>query len=501
MSCARRTIPYAALLVVVFALVPPRSAAASAWTEILHLQDGHYNNAARIDFDPYGGELRLTWKWQIDTDSNTRQIAAGTYGGSPPPAWSFAYLTTATSSKEYPDIAVSPDGVAHVVWREHLGGGNWQILYTNDRTGTWATPEQLTFDATVKGSAVIAAPDSSGIVHIAYPTLESGTTDDEIWYLLHDSIADTTAFLQLTDDSITDDDVTIDATPEGIVSVAWVTGSISGGIRCLEGDLGGFAEIPTGVAADAAKPDLEVDHDGNQHIAYRHTITSSVRVIRYLRRQGGGFAAPLDASPQDAFYSEPSLLVAGGGFPSVAYVSNSSGHKGLYVSQWDWTTGQFTSPDTVLADATVTYNETDFEVNPFSTGLPFRDANEAYLVTSTGYVDGTVQADLHVFHGAVESVGAPSPAVGGATGLSLAAYPSPFRRGTTIRYALPATAADVRLEVHDVTGRRVDRIARGAEPAGWRQLTWNPGSLPSGVYWIRLTADERHDAIRVQRIR
>lgn len=490
----RSTLPILLLL----ALLRP-SPAAGAWAEILHLQDGHYNNAARIDYDAFGGQLRMTWKWQIDTDSNTRQIAAGTYGGSPTPTWSFDDLTTATSSKEYPDIAVSPDGVAHVVWREHLGGGNWQVLYTDDRTGVWAAPTQLTFDATVKGSPVVAAPDATGLVHIAYSTLETGTTNDEIWYLLYDSVADTTAFLQLTSDSDTDDDVTIDATPDGVVSVAWVVGILTGAIHCMEGDLDGFVEIPTGVTASAAKPDLELDSDDRQHIAYRHTITSGSRVIRYLRRQGAGFAAPVDASPADAFYSEPSILVAGGAFPAIAYVSNTAGHKGLYVSEWDGS--QFASPDTVHADEAVTYNETDFDGQPISVGLPRRARSQAFLVTSTGYVDGTVQADLHVFSGTVEAVSAPVVADGGAPTLSLAAHPSPFRGGTTIRYTLPVPAADVHLDVHDVAGRRVERIARGAEPAGPQQVAWNPGDLPSGVYWIRVSADDRRDVIRVHRVR
>ena len=58
----------------------------------------------------------------------------------------------------------------------------------------------------------------------------------------------------------------------------------------------------------------------------------------------------------------------------------------------------FGAPETVHADAGVTYNETDFLVLPWQVGLPIppgRSFVVAYLVTSTGYVDGNVVADLH----------------------------------------------------------------------------------------------------------
>lgn len=490
---------FALLIPIAVLLAPPAAAGSGVWEDILHLQDGRYNNAARLDYDWYRNELRMAWKWQVGTDSNTRQIAAGNWSDWPLPLWTFDDLTGNVSSKEYPDVAVTLDGVAHVVWREHLGGGDWQAFYAGDRGGAWSPPIQLTFDATVKGSPVIAAADTSGFVHIAYSTLETGSTNDEIWYLLYDTVADTTASLQITSDAVTDDDVTIDVTEDGAVSLAWITGALTGALRCFEGNIDGFTEIPTGVTSGAAKPDLELDHWGNQHIAYRHTITSSFRVIRYVRRQGAGFGAPTDVSPSDALYTEPSILVAAGGWPAIAYVTNTAGKKGLYVSKWE--VNQFVPPDTVHADESVTYNETDFEVNPVSTGLPLRGLSQAFVVTSTGYVAAdTVRADLHVFTGSVFATGAPGPVVAAPSALSLAARPNPFRSATTIVYALPE-AATVRLDVHDVTGRRVERLAEGSQPAGPHDFTWSPDRLPAGVYWVRLTAGGCTDAVSVRRVR
>jgi len=397
-------------------------------------------------------------------------------------------------------LVCARNGVAHVVWRESLGGGDWQIFYADDRGGAWSTPAQITFDTTVKGSPVIAVGDSSGIVHIAYATAEPTLANNEIWYLEYDTIGDTVESLRLTKNTVNDNDATIGVTAGGTVSIAWVGGGFSGAIRCMEGTIGGFTEVPTGVTVSAAQPDLELDEDGRQHIAYRATVGSN-RVIRYVRRDGGGFTTPLDASASDAFYTQPSLLVAAGGFPSVAYVTNTAGSKGLYVAQWDL--DQFNLPDTVHADAAVTYNETDFEQDPFRVGLPsgLMTSVTAFLAVSVGYVEAdTVRADLRVFQGPVIAVGVPDVATP-ANGLVLTTAPNPFVNGTTVRFTLPEASGNVQLDVHDVTGRRIARLLDAPRTAGIHDVRWSPGALPAGVYWLQLTADGGAKTTAVQRIR
>jgi glycosidase len=79
-------------------------------------------------------------------------------------------------------------------------------------------------------------------------------------------------------------------------------------------------------------------------------------------------------------------------------------------------------------------------------------------------------------------------------------YPNPVHRSTTIKYDLPKQAS-VRLSVYDVLGRRVTTLVRGERTSGQHTVTWRPGqsgaSLSSGVYFVRLEAD---DAVRSRRI-
>ena len=51
-------------------------------------------------------------------------------------------------------------------------------------------------------------------------------------------------------------------------------------------------------------------------------------------------------------------------------------------------------------------------------------------------------------------------------------YPNPFTDFTTIRYELEKTA-DVRLEIFDVLGRLVRRLASGRQTAGLHTETWD----------------------------
>ena len=63
--------------------------------------------------------------------------------------------------------------------------------------------------------------------------------------------------------------------------------------------------------------------------------------------------------------------------------------------------------------------------------------------------------------------------------------PNPFTRSTTIRFRLPA-AGPVRLGVYDLFGRLVSRLLDETRPAGEHAVAWQPGSVPSGVYYVRL---------------
>ncbi|MDH4036955.1 MAG: S8 family serine peptidase [Candidatus Krumholzibacteria bacterium] len=66
-------------------------------------------------------------------------------------------------------------------------------------------------------------------------------------------------------------------------------------------------------------------------------------------------------------------------------------------------------------------------------------------------------------------------------------YPNPFNPRTTISFTL-ASEGHVRLDVFDVSGRRVASLADGTMGAGRHAIDFNAAGLSSGVYFYRLTA-------------
>ncbi len=70
--------------------------------------------------------------------------------------------------------------------------------------------------------------------------------------------------------------------------------------------------------------------------------------------------------------------------------------------------------------------------------------------------------------------------------------PNPFRGGTTFRFAVPK-AADVRLDLFDLQGRRVTTLAHQRFDAGWHDVEWSrtrsDGTpVHAGIYLVRMTA-------------
>jgi len=68
-----------------------------------------------------------------------------------------------------------------------------------------------------------------------------------------------------------------------------------------------------------------------------------------------------------------------------------------------------------------------------------------------------------------------------------AAYPNPFNPTTTVNYRIPQDS-NVKVEVYAMTGQLVTELVNQNQIAGYYQITWNAGTQPSGIYFVKLTA-------------
>jgi hypothetical protein len=68
-------------------------------------------------------------------------------------------------------------------------------------------------------------------------------------------------------------------------------------------------------------------------------------------------------------------------------------------------------------------------------------------------------------------------------------FPNPFNANTVISYFMPQDS-HVKMEVFDLTGRRVELLVDERQAAGEHKIVWNPINLSSGIYFYRIhTAD------------
>jgi len=88
------------------------------------------------------------------------------------------------------------------------------------------------------------------------------------------------------------------------------------------------------------------------------------------------------------------------------------------------------------------------------------------------------------------------PATFGISGV----YPNPFNSVTTISYSLPERA-QVRLSLHDVSGRQVGMLVDKMESAGNYFIPWNATEFPSGVYFCRLSTNNKRRVTKLALIR
>jgi hypothetical protein len=67
-------------------------------------------------------------------------------------------------------------------------------------------------------------------------------------------------------------------------------------------------------------------------------------------------------------------------------------------------------------------------------------------------------------------------------------YPNPFNASTVFPLELPQRSR-VRIDIFDVSGRKVWTVSAGVQNAGWPKIPYNASRLSSGVYFYRVTAE------------
>jgi len=80
------------------------------------------------------------------------------------------------------------------------------------------------------------------------------------------------------------------------------------------------------------------------------------------------------------------------------------------------------------------------------------------------------------------------------------AYPNPFNSTTRIGFALPE-ASNVKVTVHDLTGRQVAELASGRLEAGQHVAVWEADGVSAGVYFCKVEAGSQTASTKVMLVK
>lgn len=67
-------------------------------------------------------------------------------------------------------------------------------------------------------------------------------------------------------------------------------------------------------------------------------------------------------------------------------------------------------------------------------------------------------------------------------------YPNPFNPSTFFRFQIPEES-DVRIEVYNILGQRVDQIFNGKLSTKYYEMEWRPKAIASGIYFVKFNAE------------
>jgi len=127
----------------------------------------------------------------------------------------------------------------------------------------------------------------------------------------------------------------------------------------------------------------------------------------------------------------------------------------------------------------------------FQLRVAFTSDSNAASGPVTGYltVQNMFSGQVEVFCTAQIALSSPLPRVAVPQRPGLTVYPNPGNASFEIRYDL-ALAGNVLLRVYDLNGRVVETLAQSHASPGAHVLTWNAAEHASGLYFVRLNAED-----------
>lgn len=380
-----------------------------------------------------------------------------------------------------PVVAVDGLGRVHLVWND-LQDGNKEI-YHAIWNGSWSAPRRLTNnEGDSFASSIVPVGTTVHLVH-----METIGGFYEIVYRFFDLFTWSDPVPLTAVGSGERLVPAIAAGPGGVLHAVWWEKPGDGGHgrimwRSCEGGVWSGVEEVSGPAASAFRPAAAVDDSGAVHVVWIDDRGGWEQIYHRARTESGwGSETPVTSG--DYTHYHPSIVAAGGTVTLIYWAASPSAETaGVFARTLDggtWSPRTRISGDASRASLCCLYGETDGRLHAAWVDERHGDFEiyyNEYIPPGTGIGGDEDGQDPAV----------PTPP------LSLAVSPNPFAGSASIDVSLPARAA-VTIDVYDVAGRLVRRVAAGRLDPGLHRYEWNGldrsgRAAPAGVYFARARA-------------
>ncbi|MBS4027379.1 MAG: T9SS type A sorting domain-containing protein [Ignavibacteriales bacterium] len=447
-------------------------------------RDDFYNYRSMIKHDA-NGKLHIANSRQLGTNSNTREVF---YRTNIPGHFDTTQLSDNAIDDNYATFDFDGSGNVHVGWERRDGNNNFQVIYSNNITDTFATPVWITAGGLNKATPSIAVGKDS-LAHFVYLTFVTG--QDSAFYRSYNFITNTLgAVINLgAMEASSENDIEVAVDSNNHVHIVFATnGALStSALKYFNNENGTLVEISTGLTSNVEYPDMMIDKHNTLHIIYRSAADK--RIYTLSKSSGGNLSSPEPVTPANIGFPSywRAFDVDDEGQLYVTYQnSQSSAAKGIFLVHGK--NGNYSAPILVFEDSSGQY------ITRGSSSVAARGNGDiAVLFDVAGSRSGQVFSDIFLKRGTlvftdVDEEENVLPDIF----ITLENYPNPFNPTTTIRYTVNEPQFTT-LKVYDILGNEIATLVNQFQQRGVYSVKWDATRYAgtSGLYFSHLKVGQK----------
>ncbi len=380
-----------------------------------------------------------------------------------------------------PTIAVTNNGVAHIIWGAPISGvENNELFYTNNEDGTFSTPIQITTNTKSSGSPHIAI-DSNGIMHalwllhgvqyMKYMNNSGGTFSEPITIL-----EDVRNPQFVLDNQNNIHAVAVKSTNDGnvlnfnVVYVNNIHGTFSEEVL--------LPQPPNFQEVDIYHPMIAIDSNQKFHVIWKYSSQDQKEGVYYSNNINGEFSFPSAIVDNLADILHASLVDDSNNNIHIAYATEgdifyTNNIAGSFISSVAVTDDTTTEAIMRSNQRNIVFNEIENTVSILYFRQPAEDIATIELMLATASIIAEVDIEGSQI---VQEFNLSQN------------YPNPFNPNTSIEFSLPSSGY-VSLKIYSLLGEEITSLLTEILPSGNHNVSFDGQNLNSGIYFYQLNFD------------